>query len=201
VSTALSDPPVAEEEARQVDLSVFHELNERDKKVPWSERYKVIKEQFPSVAELDWNEALRKDVDLFGRILRDIIKLDQAEPGRSGPRRAVDPNAGHATLRMLAGQDYSELPFNEAFRVLGRGMSLTTLARKTSLSRMTCSRLLRAEKVPDADEMRLVAEAFKKHPSYFIEYRVAYVTAAIAERLASAPESSIVFYKKLAGEK
>lgn len=193
---ALADTPPDDEE--RPDLSVFRELNERGKRVPWAERVKVIRQQFPSVENLDWNRALERDVDLFGRIIRDIIKLDQAEPGRDGPRRQVDPAKGREALRRLAGQDYSELPFAESVRVLSRGMSLRPLARKTGLSPMTLSRLLRGDKEPDVHEMHAIAEAFKKHPSYFVEYRVGFITAAMASKLASAPEASIGIYRKLA---
>lgn len=179
-------------------LGHFRELNALPKKVPAAERMKQIKEQFPSVEKLDWNEAFKQDIGLMGAILRDVLKIDlSTRPGVSGPRPGVDPEEGRARLRQLLGQDYTNLPFHEAFEVLAGGRSYTHLARKTGLSRSKVFRLAKNMEQPSVDELRQVAEAFKKHPSFFFEYRTYYVAAAMQQRMEHAPEASITAYRKI----
>lgn len=186
------------------ELKVFDDLNaeaaEQGYRIPWSRRLPVIHQQFPSTKDLDWAAAFRRDHELWVRVMTDIIRADQAEPGRDGPRRkALDLDRGLQTIRRMMGQDYSLMPFADAFTVLSRGFSLTHLARKTGISRSIVHRLLRGEEEPSADEMEAVADAFGKHPSFFAEYRAAYVTAMVHERMEDNPEASIAIYRKMRG--
>jgi plasmid maintenance system antidote protein VapI len=197
-------PVVAERDVEpRPELKAFRDLNAEAKqqgfRVPWAQRLGVIHQQFPSTATLDWNEAFTRDHELWARIMHDIIKADQAEPGRDGPRpKALDYERGLATIRQMMGQDYSLLPFPEAFAVLSRGYSLSHLARKTNISRSIVHRLLRGDEEPSAEEMAAIADAFDKHPSFFIEYRVGYITAMVHARMATNPETSIAVYRKMA---
>lgn len=197
---ALAIEPMDEPDHPQ--LKVFEELNEaaaeQGFRIPWSRRLATIHSQFPSTKNLDWAEAFRRDHELWVRIMSDIIKADQAEPGRDGPKpRAVDVDRGMATIRQMMGQDYSLLPFCEAFTVLARGYSLSHLARKTAISRSKVHRLLRGDDTPTAEEMEQTARSFGKHPSYFAEYRAAYITAMVHERMEDNPETSIAIYRRM----
>lgn len=182
------------------DLSVFTADNERWRsekhRVPWKERIKLIEQEFPSVVSPDWNIILRDD-DVFGRILKDILKVDQMEPGRAGPRPNLDYDRGIQTWKEMTGQDYSELPFVQAFAILARGLSRTTLARKTKVSRSKVHRLLTGVEEPTIDELRAIATAFNKKPAYFIEYRAEFIMAAIAARLSQEAEMTVTLYTKL----
>lgn len=166
------------------------------KKMPWGERVKIIRSRYPSVERMDWRKALN-DEDIFARIVRDLLKVDQAVPGRVGPRPALDQHQGMESLKRLMGQDFCTLEFPQALRLLAGSMSLTQLARKTALSRSHVNRLLHAEAEPDLFVMQTVADAFGKHPSFFSEYRAAYVLAHLESRLMQAPESTIGFYRKI----
>ena len=182
------------------DLKIFAEDNQywrsQDKRVPWEERLSLVEEQFPSIRNPDWNIILR-DSEVFGRILKDILKVDQIEPGRAGPRPNIDYERGMQSWREITGQDYSELPFNEAFRLLSRGQSLTQIARKTGISRSKVHRLLQGDERPVIAEMRTVAESYGKKPAYFVEYRTEFIVAAIAARLNQEHETSVAIYRKL----
>lgn len=183
----------AEKDAK---VKLLADMN-RDGNLSWDERLRAIKKQFPSVERLNWDKALANDVELFGNIIRDVLRHDQAEPGRDGPKPEIGYRQGVRRIQQFMGEDFSLLPFPEAFRNLTAGMSLTPLARKTSMSRMNCSRLLRGEKEPHVDEMILIAKAFKKDPSYFVEYRAAYIMSYIAQHCEQAPEVSVNLYKRL----
>jgi transcriptional regulator with XRE-family HTH domain len=156
----------------------------------------MIAEEFPNVMNPDWNVILRDD-DIFGRILKDILKVDQMEPGRSGPRPNLDYQRGMQTWREMTGQDYSELPFHEAFAILTRNNSLRTIARKTHISRSKVHRLLSGEDQPTVDDLRSIAEAYGKKPAYFVEYRAEFIMAAIAARLVDETEMTVTLYTKI----
>lgn len=182
------------------DLSLFTADNERWRtekhRVPWKERVELIETQFPSAVSPDWNIILRDD-DIFGRILKDILKVDQMEPGRAGPRPNLDYERGMQTWNEMTGQDYSEFPFPRAFAALVGRQSRTTIARKTTLSRSKVTRLLTAVENPTPEELRAIAEAYGKKPAYFAEYRAEFIMAAIAARLAQESEMTVALYTKL----
>lgn len=178
------------------DFTEFHELTRE--RAPWDVRATRIRQRFPSVHELDWNGAFTRDLDLFARVLRDILKLEQAQPGRPGPRPSLDVKDATRRMQQFLGRDYSIEPFPEAFRILGADRSIRHLAAKTGLNRNTIYRFLAGVQVPDAFEMEQVAGAFGKHPSYFLEYRILYIISALVSRLEWSPETTVGLYRELA---
>lgn len=182
------------------DLSRFTADNahwrEQRKRVPWEQRLALIAETFPSAVTADWATILQ-DPDVLARILKDILKVDQIEPGRAGPRPNLDIDRGMRTWREITAGDYSERPFPEAFRILAHGASVRAIARKTSISKSRVERLLQAQDHPTIDDLRLIARSYNKRPAYFVEYRAEVIIAAIAARLADEHELTVTLYKKL----
>jgi hypothetical protein len=178
----------------------FNEVNEAarrlGKRVSWSERVRMINEHFPSTVTLSWRQVMAVP-ETLPSILRDILRLEQADPGRSGPRPAPDYRKGLKTLRQITGEDYSSLPFHEAFAVLARGYSMRHLGRKTSLSSSAIQRYLQGDRQPGMDEMARIAKVFGKQPWYFAEYRLNFIMASIGSKLEAAPDATVVLYKKL----
>lgn len=162
----------------------------------WADRKKIVNEQFPDWDKLDWVDAF-SDIELFGRIIRDILKLDQSEPGRSGPRPVLDRRAAEHRLRQFQRVDYSELPFKEALAVLAGGRSVRHLEAKTGVNRNTIQRLLAGTKEPSLYLMEELARGFGKEPSYFLEYRTAFILAALESRMLASPEIVGDLYNKL----
>lgn len=195
------------DEEKDAVLELFDEDNDRSKKggkrVNWKRRSKLIREVFPSVDNLDWDDALLQDFEVFGRVIRDIAKLDQAEPGRSGPRPGVDRDATLQMFRQMNRDDYTMLPFAQAFRLLathrhnGEPWSYRQIAKKTHLSVTKVHKMLNGQQEPTVEEVITVAEAFGKNPSFFVEYRVEFVLAALQAKLASAPEASVTMYRNM----
>src|SRR6059058_5827948 len=165
------------------------------KRVPWDKRLQMIYEEFPTAREPDW-AAIFKDPDVFARVLKDVLKVDQLEVGRTGPRPNLDRERGMRSWQEIGG-DYSELPFVDAFRILTRDNSQRTIARKTGLSKTRIVRLARGEDRPNMDDLRVIADAYKKKPAYFVEYRAEYILAAIAVRLDGEHELTAALYRKL----
>lgn len=176
------------------DLSAFVGL---EKKLAWGERFKVIGEQFPVAVTLDWRKAFANDVELWGRLVKDLLKVDQTVPGRSGPRPVLDRSAAERRLKQFMRVDYSELWFQEAFTVLCGNRSHRHLATKLKMDRNLIQRLLSGKKQPTIQIMEQIAEAFGKDPSYFVEYRMAYILGALSAKMDQAPEMSIDLYNKL----
>lgn len=177
----------------RVDTSKFEALG----KVPWSKRLELINQEFPSTVQMDWVRAFSDDVDLYGRILRDIFKVDQAKPGRSGPRPVLDRDLAMERLKQFKREDYSEFEFRDAFAVLAAGMSHRGLEAKTGLNRNMIQKLLAGKREPDIPLMEQIAKAFKKNPAYFLEYRTAYILGALAQKMDASPEMSIDLYNRL----
>jgi len=177
------------------DLTPFREANE--KKISWEERRALIHKQFPSTTKLDWYKVFEQDPSIMGKILNDILKIDLAEPGKPGKRPALDAKAAEQKLRQYDGSDYTILSFPEAFRILSGNRSIRHIASKTGLDRNMVYRLLRGEVEPTSDTIEIVAVAFNKHPSYFLEYRMGYIFGVLFNKLESIPESTITFYRKI----
>lgn len=182
------------------DLSPFINDNvnwrSRNKRVPWEERIELINKHFPATQDPDYNIILR-DNDVFGRILRDILKVDQIEPGRAGPRPNLDYERGMQSWKEMTGQDYCEMPFVKAFKMLTRDNSYLVVARKTRISRSRVHRLANGQEPPTIDDLRDIAGAYNKKPAYFAEYRAEFIMAAIATRLADEAEMTTAIYTKL----
>lgn len=183
-------------------LAVFLELNVKGKKkkAPWQERVRLVDEVFPSFSRLEWYRAF-DDVDLFGRVLRDILKTDQTQPGRSGPRPNLDRDPALAKLREYMGNDYSDTYFGPALKMLAKGQSLRGIARKTGIAFTTLQRHVTGERPVDMVTLERIARAYKKDPGYFLEYRVAYVLAALGDRMVVSPETTVGLYRRIKGEK
>ncbi len=176
------------------DLSVFKNL---EGKVAWSVRLELIHQEFPSTVRLDWARALSQDVELYGRILRDILKVDQTQPGRSGPRPVLNKSIATERLKQLRREDYSSLEFREAFMILAGNLSHRGLEAKTGLNRNMVQKLLSGKREPDIYIMEQIATAFKKDPAFFVEYRTAYVLGALSQKLAASPEMSVDLFHRL----
>lgn len=181
------------------DLSEFTRINKTQsgRRMPWDRRVALIQQRFPAALTLDWRSAFDRDLNLFADIMRDILKADAAEPGRSGPKPSVGIRDGVSRLRQLTHEDFSMLTFTDSLGVLVGVHSMTAVARKTGLSRAKVHRLLRGLESPSPYEMEQIAHGFKKEPGYFAAYRTAVVVAAIQERLQAVPESSVKWYAEL----
>ena len=197
---------------RPHDLTQFEELNRQDQQARKDPRERkriaerrmdLIHEQFPSTTRLNWRKAFANDRDLFVRIWQDMLKLGYSQqPGRPGPRPLLEQKEGFRQYQVLSGEDYSMEPFTVTFRALavdsaGRALSFSELARKLHMDRNHVYRLMVGRVEPDVYALREIAKVFRKDPSYFLEYRLHYVSAAMVQRMTDVPESSVSLYRKL----
>lgn len=167
------------------------------RKDAWHQRAKEIYARFPEVQDLDWNAALNRDEELFARVLRDMLKLEQAIPGRSGPRPSLDEDAARGRLERILGRDFTVEPFRAAFKKLVKDDSIRDTAKLTGLNRNVVYRLHNGEMEADGYHMQAIAEAYGKHASYFLEWRVLYICKSMISRLEWNPEATITTYREL----
>ncbi len=163
----------------------------------WADRLSLISELFPNVDNLDWLKAFRDDDDLFGAIVRDMMRLGAERKHTWGPRDMPEEDAARALWTQWKGEDHSVLSFGDTFAAMSDGFSQRQLARKTGLSRGMIRRLQDGTLEPDRWILESVAAGFKKQPSFFLEYRLLYVVNAMVGRMRLWPESSISVYRKL----
>lgn len=155
--------------------------------------------QLMTAAELARFDAL-SEAEVLGKVIADIVREGIGREG--GDRRRNLDETAEPLLRQLTGDDYATVPFPMAFKALTRGregrpMSRTTLARKTTLSRTQVHRLITGTITPSTMDMELVAGAFGKHPSFFIEYRNWLIISYISQHLQCSPETSWLWVNKL----
>lgn len=168
-------------------------------KMAWADRQRLIEAAFPSTSQLAWERAFKNDSALFGEVLRGILKYDQARKGKPGPRPVANREDSEVRLSQFMGEDYTLDPMPVALKHLKGERSIRGLAAKTGVNYNTIFALLHGKVQPDLLTMTQIAEAFGKHPSYFIEYRLHFVVAAMVEKMQEWPEASIVAYRKLKG--
>lgn len=180
--------------------SAADEVSPFEGKMPWDERARRIRQMYPSTARLDWEAAFRVDPLVMSRIIQDMYKHEAEPTGRPGKRPAASPEDAAQYLKRYQNEDYTILNFKEAFKVLKGDRSFRAMGHKCGLAHAMVQRLLDGRTQPTAEIMEQVAKAFKKHPSYFLEYRIAYIVAVLSYRMEAIPESSIVPYMKLKGD-
>jgi transcriptional regulator with XRE-family HTH domain len=181
----------------EVDLSDLIALE------PWSlEWRRAAQDQFPSIANLQWQKAFSNNPELLGTLLRDILKAEKREPGRHGPRPGLDRVLDAAALDRLRGLDparhpYSRLPFPEAFAHLVGKRSVRSVAARVEMPPARVQRLKAGTAQPTMADLERIAERFDHHPSYFVEYRIWTIHRLVVDELRRQPEVSITFYERV----
>lgn len=171
----------------------------------WGERLAAVMAQYPSTADRYWVESVG-DVELIGSLLREVVRVG-GTPARGG-QRVPDRAEGLAQLRRLWGEDFSTLPFPQALAALTAGRSLSHVVGLIQvrtgaiISRTQLHRFLRPGRdgrgvVPSQGDMEVLARAFGKSPTYFHEYRMAVVMAAVAAYLDASPEATASLVRRM----
>lgn len=204
------------ERDREEVLDVFRTINGAPtyRQPTATERRKLIARYFPAIEkpieEILATGAWRDDddVEVFGRMIGSILQADATPPGTRGRRAPLDMAAAAERLRQLLRGEHTTERFADALRLLsgwqpGRNgsapagaITLTALARRVGISRSRLHRLLHGEDEPTVAECESAAAGFRKHPSYFVEWRTQYVMDRFADRLREMPDVSIDLYRQ-----
>jgi len=178
---------------------VFKELNAREGKIPWADRLEVITKEFPATTNLDWFEVFSQDSAVLGKLLNDIMKLEQPRDGKPGKRPALGERDAVIKLNQLMNDDFSNEDFITTFKKLTKGNSLRKISQRTGINYNYVNRLIHGKVQPSIDQIEAIAQGYNKHPSYFMEYRIYYIMGMVYNKLLYVPEASVGFYQKIAG--
>ena len=143
-----------------------------------------------------WVAAFNARPDAMHAILADFIKQTHATPGRIGQRPM--PKEEVVDFEGLVYGESNELPLIEALpkAVKALGLSERQMCAKVHMSRTSYRRMLRGEYHPDVRELRLIAEAINRPPTFFVEYTQAMAVAALLSMLKERPALGNVLYRQ-----
>lgn len=162
-----------------------------------------LESQFPKLSELlgppkaalskSWVAAFSEEPQAMYSILADIIKLAHAKPGRVGQRPM--PREEEVDLDALL---YGEVSNDPLTVTLPRVMTMSTrrLAELIHMSNTQVQRIISGDYEPDVDQLRRISAAVNVPPTYFLEYRIAMVVAAMHNIMATNPNVATALYRR-----
>jgi hypothetical protein len=182
----------------QVDVTVTQEPQTRRKRGVSKE---VLEHVYPSLSSLAgpvgrkqaWVAVFNVRPDAMHALLADLIKQVHATPGRIGQR--VMPPEAEVDFEGLVYGEENELPLTDVLPKL-MPYGVRSIAPSVGMSRTQFQRVLKGEYHPDANELRMIAKAVRKPPTFFIEYRKIMATAAFINLIEERPGIATALYRK-----
>lgn len=162
-----------------------------------------LENEYPKLGELlgppraalnkSWVAAFSEEPQAMYNILADIIKLAHAKPGRVGQRPM--PREEEVDLDALI---YGQVSNEPLVATLPRLMTMSErkFAERVRMSRTQVQRVLTGEYEPDMDQLRRIAAAVNVPPTYFLEYRVMMVVAALHNIMSENPNVATALYRR-----
>lgn len=140
-----------------------------------------------------WVATFAARPDAMHNLLADFIKQVYAQPGRLGQRPM--PKEESVDLQGLLYGEENNLPIAEVLpKIVTR--SERAMAEAVHMSRGQYQRMLRGEYDPDVNELRNIARALKRPPTFFVEYRKAMAVAAFINLINDQPGIATSLYRK-----
>lgn len=171
----------------------------RNQGVPQEE----LEQRYPSLSYLAgptgkatrraWVAVFTARPDSMHSLLADLIKQVHAQPGRIGQRPM--PREEQVDFQGLVYGEENELPLVEVLPKLIT-QSERAMCAQIHMSRTQYQRMLKGEYDPDVNELRLIARAIKRPPTFFIEYRKAMAVAAFINLIDERPGIATSLYRK-----
>ena len=166
-------------------------------KVPLDE----IRSRYPSLSALaspldegeTWTAAFKARPDAMHALLADFIKQAYATPGRIGQRPM--PREEQVDFKALIYGEDNEEPLVDVLPRLIK-TDVRRFAQQVHMSRSQCQRMLKGEYHPTVAEMRLIAIAVNKPPTFFMEYRNAMALQAVIDLFEKRPGIATSLYRK-----
>jgi transcriptional regulator with XRE-family HTH domain len=171
----------------------------RQKGIPHEE----LERRYPSLSYLAgptgratkraWVAVFNTRPDAMHSLLADFIKQVHAQPGRIGQRPM--PKEEQVDFEGLLYGEENDLPLVEILpKVVTK--SERQMCAEVHMSRSQYQRMLKGEYDPDVNELRALAKAVKKPPTFFIEYRKAMAVAAFLNLIDERPGIATSLYRK-----
>lgn len=159
-------------------------------------------QQYPSLSYLSgppnratrraWVAAFNVRPDAMHKILSDYIKQAHATPGRIGQRPM--PREEQVDFNALMYGEQNDLPLVEVLPKIMQ-MSERAMCMRIHMSKTQWRRVLDGSYDPNVNELRAIAAALKKSPTFFVEYRKAMAVAAFLNLIDERPGIATSIYK------
>lgn len=147
----------------------------------------------PESAKRAWVAVFNARPDAMHSLLADFIKQVHAQPGRIGQRPM--PKEEVVDFHGLLYGEENDIPLAEVLPKLIQ-VSERAFCERIAMSRSQYRRMLRGKHDPDVNEIRLIAQALKKPPTFFVEYRKAMAIAAFINLLEERPGIATMLYRQ-----
>lgn len=140
-----------------------------------------------------WVAVFNGRPDAMHSLLADLIKQVHAQPGRIGQRPM--PKEEQVDFQALMYGEENDLPLTE---VLPKVVTISERAfcAQIHMSRGTYQRMLKGEYDPDVNELRLIAKALRRPPTFFVEYRKIMAVSAFLNLIDERPGIATSLYRK-----
>lgn len=158
--------------------------------------------QFPSLTYLAgppdktvkkaWVAVFNARPDAMHSILADYIKHAHATPGRIGQRPM--PKEAQVDFQSLMYGEQTELPLVEVLPKI-MTMSERAMCARVHMSKTQWRRVLDGTYDPDVNELRAIATALRRPPTFFLEYRKAMALAAFINLIDEKPGIAGALYR------
>lgn len=162
-----------------------------------------IQERYPAVKALEdggeraWVAAFTARPEAVHALIGDFIKQAHAVPGRIG-QRPMPKEAAVDFQAMIYGHENDDPLTVVLPRLLReRGISERAFCRGLHISRTQFQRILAGEHRPQAAELRTLAQAVKRPPAYFVEYRKLMILEALERFMDERPNVSTTLYRDM----
>lgn len=159
--------------------------------------------QFPSLSFLSgppgkattraWVATFSARPDAMHALLADFIKQAHATPGRIGQRPM--PREEQVDFEGLVYGEENDLPLVEVLPKVNP-LSERGMCARIHMSKTQWRRVLDGSYDPTVDELRKIAEACKKPPTFFVEYRKAMAVAAFLNLIDERPGIATSLYRQ-----
>ena len=159
-------------------------------------------QQFPSLSFLAgptttatkraWVAVFNARPDAMHSILADYIKQAHATPGRIGQRPM--PREEQVDFEALMYGEQNDLPLVEVLPKINT-LSERAMCTRIHMSKTQWRRVLDGSYDPNVNELRAIATALRRPPTFFVEYRKAMAVAAFLNLLEERPGIATTIYK------
>lgn len=139
---------------------------------------------------VDWDKIV-SDPENFENIMSIVVK------SHSGKKKTkVSKSEGNQLLAHAQGS-YADVPFHQAFTHLIKNETIRRSAKKIGISPAFVYNLKTNKAQPSIELMGSIANTYKVHPCFFLEYRTYYILNAVKEFLHSNPETATSWFALL----
>ena len=143
-------------------------------------------------AQRAWVAVFNARPDAMHSLLADFIKQAHATPGRIGQRPM--PKEEQVDFQSLLYGEQNDLPLTEVLPKI-MNMSERAMVARLSMSKTQWRRVMDGSYDPDVNELREIAKALKRPPTFFIEYRKAMAVSAFLNLIDERPGIATALYK------